>query len=99
MEKDIRLYWNYITTYDWPETWVATTYPLMCGQSIQFKDTVGYIERVKDGSFSCYDGKTNRYLGNEPTKEHAKAIIQNEYAKYLFLISKEKIHANSQIPI
>ena len=70
----MKLYWNLIQR-DSLEIWVATEKPLKEGDNIFFCDTVGYIERQKDGTFSCYEGTSSRYLGNEPNKDYAMKLV------------------------
>lgn len=73
----MKLYWNYIVS-ELSEIWVATKIPLKNGDFIRFRDTIGYIERQKDGSYSCYNGSSNYFLGNEPNKNYAMELVANQ---------------------
>lgn len=73
----MKLYWNFITGVT-ERIYVATIHNLPYGQRIRFRDTVGYIARDQDGSWSAFDGLTNRYLGNEPNKKLAMDIVYNQ---------------------
>lgn len=39
-------------------------------------DVLGYIERIEDGSWNCFDSK-NRWRSNEPNRKYAMMFIYN----------------------
>lgn len=76
-----RLYWTFIIQNDiLGATYVATEKKLDIGTRIQFIDTLGYIYRIKKGSWSCFD-KFGKFLNNEPGKKSAMKAIRNNLLK------------------
>jgi hypothetical protein len=84
VEVVMKYYWNHIHLESegphYPGRIQAmTARPLKDGEHIILYETLGYIERVKDGSWVCYAKIAKgymEYVGYEPNANHAKNRVR-----------------------
>ncbi|RPI56398.1 MAG: hypothetical protein EHM49_00510 [Deltaproteobacteria bacterium] len=71
------IYWAYITG---PEiqspTYVAMATPLKPGVQVSLRDTLGYIQKEKEGSWGVYSKPIDGFLTVEPNARYAKARLE-----------------------
>jgi hypothetical protein len=78
-KRRMKIYWAYITG---PEiqspTYVATATPFKARELtyLCFRDTLGYIQKEKDGSWGVYSKPIDGFIGIEPTAQYAKARLE-----------------------
>lgn len=61
---------------------VMVRWPLKEGERVIVGDTLGHVERVKDGTWVCYAQTANGYMeyaGWEPSANHAKHRVRLRY--------------------
>lgn len=73
-------YWYFLNTERGDDRiWVLVSVPRKTGDHVKLKDTLGYIERIHDGSWLCFvkefRRRTVKCIGGEPSSKEAKKRI------------------------
>lgn len=70
------IYWSFVNDEQNMEPfYVATGKKLKPGEYIKFIETLGFIEKQKDGTWSAYSSPFN-FLGNDRTKKFAMKLVE-----------------------
>lgn len=82
----MKFYWYPIESerkkYDPGRLQVMVHWPLKEGERIIVGDTLGHVERVRDGSWVCYAKCAKgymKYVGYEPNANYAKHRVRMRY--------------------
>ena len=86
----MKLYWSYLLDeVNRDPRYAATDTPKKIGDRIELSETLGFIEKQRDGSWSAYSSPFN-FLGNDRNKKFAAKIVER-HLEMLWERNNEKL--------